>query len=335
MLKRRAFVARLAAPVLGWATCRVAHATDGSARVPPPRYPDFPGRAEFVIREPGRYAFDADQLQRKLSGAGHTGPGGGFMVTVYCGSVDLDLGGHTLAAEYGLSGIGLNAQNNVEMRRDFPQRYGPASLDSSKVSVSNGTIDLARGENTRDALTLLNRWYSPGAMTGKRPDDACGARACPPVSQSYVRNDYRLERLKVFSNEIGIAAEGTHTVIRDCVIEASGNAAIFIAGPNATIENCEIRLRNLVRGAYAYGRPTRAAIVLRDGSNAVIRNNRIRVDYGGWESDTHCILVRDGARDVLVEGNTFINVRGEPVTLMEGAEAVVRNNKADQKGFFS
>jgi hypothetical protein len=44
----------------------------------------------------------------------------------------------------------------------------------------------------------------------------------------------------------------------------------------------------------------------------------------------HCILVRDGAKDVLVEGNTFINIKGEPVTLTEGAQAIVRDNKFEK-----
>ena len=73
--------------------------------------------------------------------------------------------------------------------------------------------------------------------------------------------------------------------------------------------------------------------MLRDGTNAIIRNNRIRVDAGGLPSDTHCILVRDGATGVVIENNTFIGVDGEFVTAMEGAEVDSRGNTSPRRAF--
>lgn len=63
----------------------------------------------------------------------------------------------------------------------------------------------------------------------------------------------------------------------------------------------------------------------------MIRNNRIRVDSGGEPAQTHCILVRDGASDITIEGNTFINVQGENVTLLDDASATVRDNRSDTR----
>ena len=226
-----------------------------------------------------------------------------------------------------MSGIGLSVRNNTEAARDFPEKYSSASLDSRFVKIINGVIDYARGDHTGRAVGFWHHWDETDICFKGRG----GRDGNPPADIVYVRNDYRFEDLKILANEAALVVEGSHTVIRNCVIESAGTAAIFIAGPNVTIENCEIRLKNLVEGTYACNTPTRGAIVLRDGSGAVIRNNRIRVDYGGWPSETHCILLRDGAKDVLVEGNTFINVDGEPVTLTEGSQAVVRDNKRERR----
>ena len=167
-------------------------------------------------------------------------------------------------------------------------------------------------------------------MRGEQGNDTkSGLRA--PKAVAYVKNEYLLEKIKVLSRGVSIAVEGGYNVVRNCIIESAGNAAIFAAGPNVLIENCDIRLHPLVEGQDHYDTPLRAAIVLRDGTNAVIRNNRIRVDKGGLPSDTHCILIRDGATNVLIENNTFINVEGETVTAMEGSQIASRGNVTENR----
>jgi hypothetical protein len=328
-LNRRTWLATVLPIALGsMAYARIAAAQDKSARRFVPVYPDHPDTKRFTLNEPGRYVMDDDVIRRRQSGGGHVGQGGGFMVEIGCGSVDIDMKGHTLGADFGMSGVMLSARQNVDFARRFPRSNGPASLDNRLVSLRNGTIDLARGERTGTAVKFTSEWREPAALTGARGVKDCG-KWCSPPGVRYEKNEYRFESLEILAHELALAAEGTHTVIRNCVIESAGNAAVFVAGSNLIVENCEIRLRDLARGTHARGRPTRAAIVLRDGSNAIIRNNRIRLDYGGWESDTHCILVRDGARGVVVEDNVFVNVRGEPVHLAEGGEASVRNNRSE------
>jgi hypothetical protein len=56
------------------------------------------------------------------------------------------------------------------------------------------------------------------------------------------------------------------------------------------------------------------------------------VRKAGSDAETHSILIRAGATDGLVEGNTFINV-GEPVTLAEGSTATVRGNRTEKRWF--
>ncbi|MBR0567108.1 right-handed parallel beta-helix repeat-containing protein [Azoarcus sp. L1K30] len=189
----------------------------------------------------------------------------------------------------------------------------------------------------------------------------------PKPVVDYVRCDYLFENLTIKTSMISMAVEGSHITIRNCDIDCAGLSAIFVAGPNVTIENCTIRLRKQSAQSLIHERPTmvffdklpdevltppRAAIILREGTSAVIRNNHIRIDYADrnldgcetdtavpslqlcrWRSPSNCILIQDGAKDVLIEGNTFINVKGDPVTLSEGAEAEIKNNRIEALDF--
>lgn len=252
-------------------------------------------------------------------------PSRGYMVLIHCGSVELDLGGHVLGAEAVVSGVALISSMNRYFAESHPERFGKASLDNRFVLLRHGTIDMARGELTGIGINFASRWYEQNLLTEGRPTVRGSAAAI-----DYERSEYRFENLRVLANDVAMVAEGTHTVIRNCVIESSDKAAIFIAGDHVTIEDCEIRLRKPWRENR---HEPRAAIVLRDGAGAIIRNNRIRIDEDDSGSEPHCILVRDGARDVLVEGNTFINVKGDPVTLTEGAQATVRENRFEKRRF--
>ncbi len=279
--------------------------------------PRYPAHVTFEILSPGYYCLDRDWTQRKLSGAGHVGPGGGALVTIFCGSVTFDLHGFELKSSFGTSGIDLAAWRNRDFFKNYPKRYSSASLDSRFVTIRNGAVDLARGTQTGPGIVLSDEW---GWLLTKTP------RSYPV---RYERNEYLLENLKIYANHVAVLLEGTHNTLRHCVIESSGQAAVFIAGPHVTIEHCEIRLR-VAKADYIKAGEPRAAIVLRDGTGAIIRHNTIRVDSAGDEyakTESHGVYIRDGAQDVLIEGNTFINAPRDPVTLLEGAGAIRRDNK--------
>lgn len=325
-ISRRDFSASAIALIWGG----LAHAenipnTKGSIKRTYPGVPDF---KESKIHSPGHYKLEEDLIQRHLFGSGHDGPKGALLA-ILCGRVDLDLGGHKIGASYGMSGIEVLVPRNRSYARDWPDEYSN-STDNRYVSVRNGTIDFNGGKSTGRGICFLNQWDPPDLLTLNRPRNKYSPDGTASQSK-YEQNEYLLENLKIYtSGAIGIATEGAKTVIRNCTIESSGNACIFSAGPDLLIENCEIRLRDAEKGYWSAHRPTRAGIVVRDGTNAVIRNNRIRVDYGGVESDSLCILVGDGAQNVLVEGNTFVNLRGAPVTLKDDAVANIRNNKVEE-----
>lgn len=306
-----------------------ASLAEPAARVLPDFYPGHPGYQHY-IREPGSYYLDRDIVVRKSWGlTGHSGPNGGVVITLGCGNVEVDLAGRAITVHHGLAGVDLSAKANREHANRFAQER--AGADNRNVIVRNGTLDLSDDDRGDSGVTLLDGWTSPERMTLPHGGNLRELGA-PPENVDYQRNDYRLETLKVLSNGVGVAIEGSHNVIRDCVVESAGNVAVFSAGPDNLIENCEIRLRPLARGPDALDSPLRGAIVLRDGSNTVIRNCRIRVDRGGLPSDTHCILVRDGATNVSVEDCTFINVEEKDwITAMEGANVASRGNRFERR----
>lgn len=285
---------------------------------------NYPSIKQFEIDVPGKYRLAADQIQRTIgSWTGHSVLAGN-MLNIYCGNVDVDLNGHILGADSSMGGVRLSRSTNIRFLKRFPKRYGSASLDNRFVNLHNGTVDFARGTATGIAVNFSDIWHEADLKTVGRPL----VNGAPLDDIRYDRNEYHFDNLRVLANRVALAVEGSHTVIRNCVIESADKAAIFIAGDHVTIENCEIRLRR--SHLKGQGQP-RAAIVLRDGASAIIRNNRIRIDEDDGGSELHCILVRDGARDVVVEGNTFINVKGEPVTLAEGAQATVRDNRFEKR----
>jgi hypothetical protein len=294
-----------------------------------PFFLGYPNAGQFKINQPGQYAIDKDIVVHKQWGAGHTGPNGGEVVSINCGHAIFDLGGHSIDVRYGLSGIGLDASVNREWARKHSDSL--AGVDNRFVMIRNGSVVVLGGGVSDSGIEFTDAWRQPAGQYFAHGADTHGAGDVPK-SVSYVRNDYHFEGLKVRARGLGIAAEGGHTVIRNCIIESAGNAGIFCAGPDVLIENCEIRLRPLVEGQNSYYSPLRAAIVLRDASNAIIRNNRIRVDRGGLPSDTRCILVRDGATNVVVENNTFINVdEGDWITTMDDAVVTSRGNKTEHR----
>lgn len=293
---------------------------------------NHPNIIHLTILRPGNYCLDREWAQKKLGWFGTYGTGDSDMLRIYCGHVTVDMQGHTLACNFERSGVTLSAKQNREfVRQHFESTERPGiyfstdSLDNRFVTVRNGTIDLTGGDRTGIGCYLREYWdgaHLRNPYGGPRP-----ARASP---DTYTRNEYLLEKLKIYTLDIGVLLEGSHNVIRNCVIHAQGQAAIACAGPNVTIENCEIWLKPSSGEQHVSKKLPRAAIHLRDGSNAIIRNNVIRISEAEGDKPS-AILIRDGAGDVLIENNTFVNVSGEPIVLAEDSRAIIRNNKTETR----
>ena len=330
-MKRRDFMIGAAA----MAALRLAKAqTDGSCQAldTDPITKDHPGIIHLSILRPGNYCLDQDWSQRKLGWLAHFGTGDTDMLRLCCGHVTVDMQGHTLACNYERSGIVLMARQNREFFRRGGSSieqpgisYSADSLDNRSVTIRNGTIDLTGGERTGVGCYLWDAW---NAGWFNLPDKATRPRQATP--DNYIRNEYLLDNLKIYTLGIGALLEGSHNVIRNCIVHSQGQAAIVGAGPDLTIENCEIWLKPSAGEHHVRADMPRAAIHLRDGSRAVIRNNVIRLS----ESDGNtppAILIRDGASDVLIENNTFVNASGDPVVLADNSSAIVRDNKIAQR----
>ncbi|MET3139955.1 hypothetical protein AAKU61_004338, partial [Undibacterium sp. GrIS 1.2] len=190
----------------------------------------------YSIYDPGNYVFIENRIQQKLWGAGHVGPKGGAMMSIYCGNVDVDLQGHILGADFGVSGVWHSVKQNMDSAKRFPEHYTAASLDNRMVRLHNGTIDLARGEDTGDGVVFNNEWqantsrgYLGDSSLVARPFIWQGQTKIPLIDIPYERNDYTLEKLKVLAHDVAVLLEGSHSVIRDCIIESAGGAAVIIA----------------------------------------------------------------------------------------------------------
>lgn len=330
-MKRRDFMIGTAA----MAALRLAKAqTGGSCQVLDTDHvtKKHPNIIHLSILRPGSYCLDQDWSQRKLGWLAHFGTGDTDMLRLYCGHVTVDMQGHALACNYERSGITLDTVMNRDRARrgtnsvaNPSMRYSEDSLDNRFVTIRNGTIDLTGGEQTGIGCHFRNIWGS-GFIT----NPFIPARPRNAAPDNFTRNEYLLDNLKIHTLGIGVMLEGSHNVIRNCVVHSQGQAAVVGAGPDLTIESCEIWLKPSAGEHHVRADMPRAAIHLRDGSRAVIRNNVIRLS----ESDGNtppAILIRDGASDVLIENNTFVNASGDPVVLADNSSAIVRDNKIAQR----
>ena len=196
---------------------------------------------DLEVVTPGRYKLVKDIVVPRNPLAaifGESGKGG-CLVSLLTGEVELDLDGHEIDIRHDKAAISLSQGSNREL---FPLRHlDPRGADGRHVTIRNGTVNLSDDDRGNDGIGLINKWTQPGRMRGALGIDTPSGLESPK-GVVYARTEYHLEKLKVLSRGVSVAVEGEWNVIRDCVIESSGNAAIFSAGPNVLIENCEIRL---------------------------------------------------------------------------------------------
>jgi hypothetical protein len=283
---------------------------------------------EAVTREPGTYCAVADFWQRRLYGAGHSGPGEWrSLISIEGGDVTIDLMNHTLHSDGDSSGVSAFLRPNVEYLEALKQR--------KNITIKNGVLDL-RGLGKGVNLANLWRAYSID-------------QAAPKNLIVYAKTNFILDNLLIKTDSIGIILEGEGNVIRNCIIESNGRAAIMMAGPNGLIENNTIVLSNkfmpglasftfakFMEGTYSLGniynllderREPKAAIVLHQGTGTVIRRNRIEVK--GKSETRHTIYITDASRDVHVDRNTIIGT-DDPVTLAKESTAILKDNVLEQ-----
>ena len=168
----------------------------------------------------------------------------------------------------------------------------------------------------------------------------------PPEAAPYEKTRYVLENLTIKTDNVGIQLEGDGNIVRNCVIESDGDAAIIMAGPNSQVLNNTIVLGEpwiptwtksseawdpftMLYKTPAARRQTRAAIVLQDGGGSIVRGNRIEVK--GKSATRHSIYLNNGSKDVLIEGNTFVDGVDAPL-LGNGSSGRLVGNRAEVAG---
>jgi hypothetical protein len=311
-------------------TAVLAWAADDA--VPSPCMPLFPRGIVYqdaAILASGTYCLAADFMQKKLSGAGHTGPTRGHaLIEIFGGDIVIDLQKHTLHSDFNSDGVLATAGSNRGWAEREKRSFG---LHTTNITIKNGTIDL-RGIGT--GIDLINRW-SMTKIDQAIPDDLIG----------YEKSRFVLENLLIKTDNVGIQLEGDGNIIRNCVIESAGDAAIMMAGPNGRITNNKIVFTNpLIPTWHTSSRSddigrllwelpqarkqVRAAIVLHQATGTLISDNQITVE--GGSKTRHSIYLRDQSKNVLIENNTFTDAES-PVTLQDGSTAQLKNNKMEQR----
>lgn len=280
---------------------------------------------DAAILESGTYCIGADFLQKGMSGGGHSGPGRDHaLIRVHGGDVVIDLQKHTLHTDARSSGVVTYTRPNRRWAEDDKHTFG---LHTTNITIKNGVIDL-RGIGT--GVELINRW-----------DMTFLDRPPPAELTGYDKTHFILENLTIKTDNVGIQLEGDGNIIRNCIIESGGDAAIMMAGPNGVIMNNTIMLTNpffptwyasemsgaiepnFISKFSKFRKMTRAAIVLHQASGTVISGNRIEVK--GKSETRHSIYINNESKNVVIEKNIFIGGI-DPVILLDGSSTKMDAN---------
>ena len=281
------------------------------------------------IELPGTYCLGVHFMQKGMSGGGHSGPGYGHaLIEINGGGVVIDLQRNTLHTDAWSTGILATSGSNRRKAEDKKRAFG---LSTTNITIKNGVIDL-RGTGT--GILLINRW------------DMTFLDTPPPAElEGYEKTRFVLENLTIKTDNVGVQLEGDGNIIRNCIIESGGDAAIMMAGPNSRITNNTIVLTNpfiptwlassesgdivrLLLKLPAARNQTRAAIVLHQASGSVISENKIEVREK--TKTRHSIYIRNQSKNVIIENNVFVE-NSNDVVLLDGSTAKLKMNTSKEK----
>ena len=273
---------------------------------------------EAHISESGDYCLKSDFWQHSLSDfAGHRGPARHhYLIGIRGVSATIDLNNFTLHSEGHSSGIVGLAFPTISQESAAGEGRYPLTV----ITIKNGVIDfrgLGTGIKFVEGFGMMDITDSPHVQA-------------TPLNRKVI-----LENLLIRTDNVGIMIDGDNTVIRNCVIESAGDAAIVITGENAQISNNKITLkdpffsteyRNSNAISLAYFLKTKnakkAAIVMKNAKNGVIRDNHIFVEGG---STIRYDIFLQNSFDIIIEGNTLLKGNG-PSTVLLDSTAIIRNN---------
>jgi hypothetical protein len=279
------------------------------------------------VDKPGNYCIAVDFIQHRWSSAGHSGPKPHeFIISIEGGDVVIDLKNHVLRSDGDSRGIIAYGLSDEE---DATWLHKKLSRRSRNVIIKNGTIDL-RGVGT--AISFIN-----GSEFYHLND---------PVPEDLLHDEqthYVLENLHIKTDNVGLKLSGSGNIIRNCVIESGGYAAIIMLGSNGQILNNKIilnnpfipaQIRNLslievgVKRFLEERRAPKAAIALRNAPGTLIKGNYI--DVTGLSESRFNIYLSDGSRNVKIEDNIFAG-KGSPATLRDTSTAEIKNSHSQGK----
>ncbi|QYG06666.1 right-handed parallel beta-helix repeat-containing protein [Janthinobacterium sp. PAMC25594] len=278
---------------------------------------------EAIVLEAGRYCVAVDFWQRRFCGAGHCAPAAyRHLLDISGGDVTIDLRNHTLHSDGHSSGIVAYTQSNKgSMERDNPNFS--FSQKTTRITIQNSVIDLRGGGTGVEFINHGSMLFIETQILGR----------------TYEKTEFILENLRIITDNTSVILEGDGNIVRNCIIESGGVAAIMMAGPNGQILNNTIILTNpFIPGdmrATEFNEPRdfpdliqekmrpKAAIALHQATGTVISGNRIEVK--GPSATRHNIYLTDASENIRIEGNTFVGSE-DPVRLLKGSTATMKNN---------
>jgi len=282
---------------------------------------------EATILSSGQYCVGTDFWQKRLyDGAGHSGPARyRHLIEVRASNVEIDLANYTLHSDGHSSGISINFDDSQKKQGALE-----SEIIANTIIIRNGVIDL-RGLGV--AVSNLNKWYISGIEKTKDENFS-----------EFKKSNIILENLLIKTDNMGILLEGDGNIVRNCIIESGGIAAIAMAGKNGKILNNKIVLNsplvpgkmkgsNLnrireIRQLIEARREVKSAITLHYASNTLISGNIIVMKKKS--ANRHSIYLTASSKNVIIEGNTFIDDQ-DPVTIVGDSSTVMKRNIIRQK----
>ena len=173
------------------------------------------------------------------------------------------------------------------------------------VAIRNGRIEVPGKSSSNIGISL--RWlYTPFAVEGKKcllEDPKCqdipASQTDAKKAPDYQPGGYLIDNVNIRAGWRGVQMGGGGNVLRNSVIEVDSSTAVVLFGPGVIIENNTI----IIHGKGEQG-DFDAALKLRDGHGAVVRNNTFIYRRGLFSGARTAIKLLDTS-DVLIEGNTF------------------------------
>lgn len=217
------------------------------------------------------------------------------MMSIGPGNVAIDLAGHSLVATLE-RGEGIRHRTGLTRADGIPH---PLKAPARAIALRNGSIRTTR----QPAVVMVHRWNDPPAPISNRLQGEPALLDAPASDAHgdltlYQDTEYVLEDLTLTSDQFVVLMQGKRNTIRRCKI-IGGSAAVNLFGPDLVFEDNEIVIT--ARAPEDAGGQPQLALFVKDGTRALIRNNRFVIK---GKPEGAVAMAFKNSPGVVLEGNT-------------------------------